>query len=237
MVFTTKADREAGCPGLPPSSGTGDAGSRPRAGRRPSGHDHFSITTDTAKLFPADLPWRQAEARLAQAFPDREDLILVVLDGATQDLAERGTASLAAALQARPDLFRSVRRPDASPYFRHHALLYLPMAELRKTTERMIEAQPLLGTLAADPSARGLLNALDLMLRGVARGEVALASLAGPLGRLAESAEAAGGRASPFDWSACCSTASLRRGSCGASCWSARGSTSPPCRQAPPPGR
>ena len=95
-----------------------------------------------------------------------------------------------------------MRRPDASPYFRHHALLYLPMAELRKTTERMIEAQPLLGTLAADPSARGLLNALDLMLRGVARGEVALASLAGPLGRLAESAEAAvEGRASPFDWS------------------------------------
>ena len=30
---------------------------------------HFAINTDTSRLFPADLPWRQAEMRLAAAFP------------------------------------------------------------------------------------------------------------------------------------------------------------------------
>lgn len=163
---------------------------------------HFGIDTDTAKLFPADLPWRRAETRLARAFPEREDLIAVVVDGATPDLVEHGAASLAAALQRRPGLFRSVRRPDAGPHFERHGLLYQSLPELRRTTERMIDAQPLLGTMASDPSPRGLLDALDVMLRGVERGEIALAGLLRPLGMLADTAEAAAaGRVKPLDWS------------------------------------
>jgi hopanoid biosynthesis associated RND transporter like protein HpnN len=118
-------------------------------------------------------------------------------------VAERAAASLAAALRERADLFLAVRRPDAGPFFGRHGLLYLPLPELRQTTERMVEAQPLLGTLAADPSSRGILAALALMLQGVERGDVALAGLAQPLDVLARTAEAAAARrAEPLDWTA-----------------------------------
>ena len=49
-----------------------------------------------------------------------------------------------------------VRRPDASPYFRKEGLLFLSKPELTDLLNRTIDAQPFLGTLSADPTARGL---------------------------------------------------------------------------------
>src|SRR5205085_6996196 len=43
---------------------------------------HFAIDTDVSKLISPDLPWRQREAALDRAFPQRTDLIAVVIDGA-----------------------------------------------------------------------------------------------------------------------------------------------------------
>jgi len=55
---------------------------------------HFAIDTDTAKLIAADAPWRQSELAFDAAFPHRGDLIAIVVDGATPELAERATAEL-----------------------------------------------------------------------------------------------------------------------------------------------
>jgi hopanoid biosynthesis associated RND transporter like protein HpnN len=170
---------------------------------------HFAIDTDVGKLFPADLPWRQTERALAEAFPQREDLVVVVVDGPTPDGAERATAALAAALEPQTDVFRSVRRPDAGPFFERSALLYLPPDALRQTTERLIEAQPLIGILAADPSLRGVAAALRRIVQGAEQAEGSLAGLAEPLAALATAAEASaavraggGGGLRPLDWSA-----------------------------------
>ncbi|MBL6457526.1 MMPL family transporter [Belnapia sp. T6] len=161
----------------------------------------FAMNTDVDALFPAGLPWRETEQRLATAFPQRERLIAVVVDGPTADAADRAAAGLAEALERRRDLFLTVRRPDALPFFRRNGLLFLEEAELRDTTERIIAAQPLLGTLAADPSLRGLATALGLVLEGVARGEAELSAIAAPLAALAPAAEAAlDGRIAPPDW-------------------------------------
>ena len=64
-----------------------------------------------------------------------------------------------------PALFHAVTRPDADPFFRRTALLFQDEAELRATTERIIAAQPLLGTLAADPSLRGVARTLVAHVR------------------------------------------------------------------------
>jgi hypothetical protein len=108
---------------------------------------------------------------MEQAFPQRQDLIVAVLDAPTAEGADAAAEALAEILRARGRQFRSVRRPDAGAFWRRHALLYLDTAELREVTARLIEAQPLLAAIAADPSLRGVADLLRLMEEGVARGD------------------------------------------------------------------
>lgn len=163
----------------------------------------FSLDSDVSRLFPRDLPWRNTERAMAEAFPHREDLIAVVIDGATGDVAERAAAALHARLAERRDLFLEVTRPDASAFFRRNALLFLPEPEVRETTERIIQAQPLLGTLAVDPSLRGLSTTFSLVLQGVERGDARLTDIAPALNALGPVAEAAArGERRFLDWGA-----------------------------------
>jgi len=161
----------------------------------------FQMDTDVGALFPPDLPWRQTERAMSEAFPQREDLIAVVVDGRTGDIADRAAAALAKALEEQPELVRTVQRPDALPFFRRNAFLFLDKAELQETLDRIIAAQPLLGTLAADPSLRGVAQALGLMLKGVERGETQLSTLGPALHAVDGAAEAAvAGKVEPPDW-------------------------------------
>ena len=130
---------------------------------------HFAINTDSSKLFATDLPWRQREMAFDIAFPQTAGLIAIVVDGTTPEVAELAAATLTERLKARSDMFRHVRRPDGGPFFERNALLFLSTAQVARTTEQLIAAQPLLGSLAADPSLRGVLDALSLVLEGVDR--------------------------------------------------------------------
>jgi hopanoid biosynthesis associated RND transporter like protein HpnN len=162
---------------------------------------HFSIDTDSTKLFSTDLRWRQRELAFDAAFPQRVNPIAIVVDGATPELAEEVAAALAQNLSARSDLFRKVFRPDGGPFFDRNGLLFLSVEELGRTTEHMIAAQPFLGSLAADPSLRGLMQALSLATEGVSRGEAKLDDLARPLAMLAETLQrVTDGNTSPLSW-------------------------------------
>ena len=121
---------------------------------------HIAIDTDTDKLFSADLPWRRAGAELDRAFPQNSGLLAVVIDAATPDQAEDAAAILADRLAADHALFRDVREPDGGPFFQKNGLLFLARADVQKFADQMIEAQPMIGTLASDPSARGVFDAL-----------------------------------------------------------------------------
>lgn len=128
---------------------------------------HFRMNTDVNTLLAADLPWRQQEKALEQAFPQRNDLLVVVVDGQSAGAAEEAAAHLATAMATRSDLFKNVSRPDALPFFRQNGLLFLEQAALADVVDRLIQAQPLLGTLAADQSLRGLFHSFSLLLKGV----------------------------------------------------------------------
>ena len=73
---------------------------------------HFAMNTDSEKLISANVPWRQREIKFDKLFPQQTGLILVVIDGATPELAEDGAARLSARLSDDPALFPAVRRPD-----------------------------------------------------------------------------------------------------------------------------
>jgi hypothetical protein len=65
----------------------------------------------------------------------------------------------------------------------------------------MIAAQPLLGTLAADPSLRGVMDALSLVLEGVRREQIKLDDLPGRSQRLRPTMEAVNaGQLPSFSW-------------------------------------
>ncbi|WP_421992895.1 MMPL family transporter [Roseococcus sp.] len=161
----------------------------------------FVLDSDVGKLFSPDLPWRVAELTMDRAFPQRLDLIAIVLDGPDAATSDRAAGTLADTLAARPELFRSVRQPNGGPFWASHGLLYLDRAEVQSVTEKLVDAQGLLGPLAEDPSLRGLGRLLGLMAEGLRTSEANPGQLAAPLHAFADAAQgAAEGRVVAPDW-------------------------------------
>lgn len=164
---------------------------------------HFAMTSDTAALISDKVPWRQHEIAMSAAFPQNSDTTVVVVDGATPELAESAAASLAAKLEPQTKLFRSVRRPDAGPFFAKEGLLFLSTPEVRSTTDEIVSAQPFLGPLAADPSLRGVMNAVGTLADGITQDQTDFASVHKPIRALADTLQkVAAGQPAFFSWQA-----------------------------------
>ncbi len=162
---------------------------------------HLRLMTDVDALFSANLPWRQSAIAFDREFPQFRDLIVVIIDGAAPEVRDATAADLAAALTSDSAHFRSVRRPDALPFFAKEGLLLLDTDQLQSVLDQVIDAQPFLGQLAADPSARGLFAALSLLAVGVQRGEANLeASLPALRAFHTSIAAALAGNPRPLSW-------------------------------------
>jgi len=162
---------------------------------------HLSIDTDVDKLLDPNLPWRQREVAFDRAFPQFTNLIAIVIDGATADQAEDAAAALAAKLKTDPSLFKTVERPDGNEFFKRNGLLFLSKDEVQGFADQMVTAQPLIGTLAQDPSLRGLFDALELAAEGIQRGETSGAELDHPFEVFADTVEASmAGQYHPLSW-------------------------------------
>ena len=126
---------------------------------------HLSLDTDESKLISSDLPFRKIEKTIDQAFPHSTDRLAVIIDGPTAELAEDAVERLAQALPtAHKGVVHDAARPAEEVFFRKNGLLFLSTAELGDIVERLVQAQPLLGSIAKDPSLRGLLASVDLVL-------------------------------------------------------------------------
>ncbi len=164
-------------------------------------YERLGVSTDTDKMFAETLPWRQQGMAFDRAFPQFKDLLVAVVDGTTPEIAEQTAAALAAALSEDKAHFVTVRRPDASPYLEANGLLFLDAKTLGTLLDSTIDAQPFLGQLTADPSARGLFAALGLIGVGLQKGQADLAGFAPSLNAFhAALSGAIAGRAEPLSW-------------------------------------
>src|SRR3569833_3287175 len=120
-------------------------------------YQNFAINTDSSQLIDAKVGWRMRQAQFDARFPQQSNLTLVVIDGATPELAESAAARLSEKLAAEPKLFTYVHRPDGA-FFNQNGLLFLSLKEVQDTTQQLIKAQPFLGSLAADPRLRGIMT-------------------------------------------------------------------------------
>ena len=163
---------------------------------------HFAMDTNSENLVSPMAAWRMDEARYDAAFPEQNNLILAVVDGATAERAEEAAAALTAALKRDHTHFTLVRRPDGGPFFEHDGLLLLPLKDVKETMQQLIAAQPFLGGLAADPSLRGVMNTLNTTLLGVEGGQTELSSLDKPIAAFNATLEdVLAGKPAYFGWS------------------------------------
>jgi hypothetical protein len=161
----------------------------------------LTMDTDTARMIAEDLPWKQQMARINAAFPQNTGLLVAMVDGDTPDAAEDAAAALFAKMQARPDLFATVRRADGGPFYDQYGMMLLDTEDLDQIARSVIRAQPFIASLAADPSLRGLFDVLSLAMEGVARKATDFSSLERPLSAISDAMSAAltGGEA-PLSW-------------------------------------
>jgi hopanoid biosynthesis associated RND transporter like protein HpnN len=162
---------------------------------------NFAMTADTSQLISKRLDWRQRGIAFEAAFPQFNNLTMVVVDGATPELADDATKRLAAALKERQDLFQTVRWPDGGPFFEREGLLFQPSADVEAATSGLIRAAPLLSRLTADPSLRGALVVLTDILQGLKQGDVSLQDIQPTMTAFSKTFEdAAAGRPAFFSW-------------------------------------
>jgi uncharacterized protein len=162
---------------------------------------HFAIITDSKELLSSSLPWRQQERMLHDAFPQRIDQIIAVIDASTPEAADDAADALMNGLASRPDVIRSVSRPDGGEFFERDGILLLGLDEVQRSTADLISAQPFLGTLAADPTLRGVFRTLSQSLEGVRLGKAKLEDLEPAFAALSDALERLEKAKSPaFSW-------------------------------------
>jgi len=130
----------------------------------------LEIDTDNADLLSAELPFRQDDRALKKSFPQLSNNIVVVVDAPTPDQADDAARRLLEGLKKQPDLFPVIFDPMSEPYFRNSGLLFLEEEKLAELLEQLVDSQAFIGSLAADPSLRGLFELLTLAVTEAEKG-------------------------------------------------------------------
>ena len=162
---------------------------------------HLGINTDTANMISAKLPWRRDFIDYRASFPARDRNIVIVVEADTAGRADAFAAALVERLRQNPRLFKSVFSAGVGEFFERNGLLYLSVDGLEKLSDRLAEAQPLIGRLRPAFDGAAVVDlAGEAIVGGGAAGDAAASALyARACGRVRRG-EA--GRADPIAWRA-----------------------------------
>lgn len=162
---------------------------------------HFAINTNIDTLISPNLDWRQREAAFERDFPGHFQSTLIVIDAPTSELASAAAGVLAQKLKEQPKLFESVDNLSGNEFFARNGLLFQPTNDVAQLTEGMSRAAPLIGTLARDPSLRGLTRALSFGLAAVQQGMSKLDDMVRPMSMASDTLDnVLANRPAVFSW-------------------------------------
>lgn len=167
---------------------------------------HFKINTDISKLVENDPKWAALGRAIDDAFPQRNQTILAVVEAPAPEFAGAAADALAEGLRRETEAGRigQVSEPAGGPLFEHDGLLFLPEQDVATTTAQLASARPLINVLAKDPSIAGLATTLSTTL-GVPlqSGQVKLSGMAKLLSRSAATVDdVLAGKPAAFSWRA-----------------------------------
>jgi hopanoid biosynthesis associated RND transporter like protein HpnN len=131
---------------------------------------HFAINTETTRLISSKIQWRQDEIAFAGAFPQLFENIVAVIDAPTPEAADSAADALTKGLQGQAHVERAWR-PDANEFLAREGLLLLNTDELKARLGEIVERRTFLASLAADPTLRGLMNALGRQMETAGNGQ------------------------------------------------------------------
>ncbi len=121
----------------------------------------LGVNSDNVTLIADHLETRRNYLEFAKSFPNIENVMLVVIDGETPEIAREATGALQEALSARPDLFREVYIPGSGPFFERHGLLYRDLDDLDEFSLQIARVQPILTALERDPTIANLASLIE----------------------------------------------------------------------------
>jgi len=151
---------------------------------------NVSINTDATDMLSPTLPFRRDFEAYRRAFPVFANNIVIVIEADDPDRVEDGADALHQRLTQDRVRFHHVFYPEGDRFFRQNGMLYLDIKELQALGTRLSEAQPLLSTLARDPSLRGLFEVLGLAVDALGTADGQPEQLKRVLGRISAVIEA-----------------------------------------------
>ena len=160
---------------------------------------HLALNSNTAEMLDPNLEFRRMERELERTFPQLADNIVVVVEAETPAEAGDVADALAERVRLNREVVESVYQPGGGPFFAQHGLLYLDRDALWDLDERFAEAEPFLGTMAEDPSLRGLFTMLGRAF-GEDLGRDTRAILQKVLDRISQAIQSPPEAARPVSW-------------------------------------
>jgi hypothetical protein len=94
---------------------------------------HLGVNADTDELFDESLRFRQLREELDRAFPQLNDVALVVIDATTRVEAEDAARVLIERLDGEGETFASVYAPGVDPFFDRNGLRRRPSPSSRSS--------------------------------------------------------------------------------------------------------
>jgi hopanoid biosynthesis associated RND transporter like protein HpnN len=147
---------------------------------------NLGINSDNVSLIAEHLPARQNYLAFTRSFPNIENVILVVIDGETPELARHAATTLETALEGRSDLVHDVYVPGSGEFFEKHGLLYRDLDDLDDFALQMSQVQPILASLERDPTVANLAQLIEYALDEQKNAEGALSELTVLLDRVGD---------------------------------------------------